>query len=82
MVYVLLRRALELQLQRMVDSHDGSDMKAEHGLCALGCCEFEQRCLGQHEHELESWHPMTPSLFETRVCRYGADACQRPRGLN
>lgn len=34
----------------------------------------------QHEHELESQHPMTPGSFETRVCRYERDACQRPEG--
>jgi hypothetical protein len=81
MMDVWLKRALGLQWQRMVISHDGSDMLNTDYVHWV-VVEFEQQKMpAQHEHELESQHPMTPGSLRRESCRYERTRVSGPRKL-
>jgi hypothetical protein len=81
MMDVWLKRALGLQWQRMVISHDGSDMLNTDYVHWV-VVEFEQQKMpAQHEHELESQHPMTPGSLRRELCRYERTRVSGPKKL-
>lgn len=51
-------------------------------MCTGLLFEFEQQKMpAQHEHELESQHPMTPGSLRRELCRYERTRVSGPRKL-